>query len=249
MKIKKKYQIYWILLIQIAINNQINHNLYNSIETLYISRFKNFEPFKNCRFKETSLWMIPENRTVSDIYSISNIIYWAPFKSNLFNNDGIWFPIIRIRDLKEQEFKTFTVENHPKWYKLQKWDIVVWMDWEFRPYVRWNKEAWLNQRVCVFENLRQKWKAFLYYTLKPLLEFIERTECATTVIHIWKNDFDSFEIVLPDEHTLTEFDKLTNPLINKIINCMEENISLKLMRDTLLPKLMNWEINLDKVTI
>ena len=219
------------------------------IQKLYESRFIKFEPFKNCKVKDSSLGVIPESRNISDIYSISNIIYWAPFKSNLFNNEWKWFPIIRIRDLKEQQLKTFTEENYPKWYKLKKWDIVVWMDWEFRPYIRWNKEAWLNQRVCVFENLRQKWKAFLYYTLKPLLEFVEKTECATTVIHIWKNDFDAFKIILPDDDTLFKFDQLTDPLINKIVNNMEENISLENMRDSLLPKLMNWEINLDKVTI
>ena len=49
-----------------------------------------------------------------------------------------------------------------------------------------NEEAWLNQRVCVFDNIRKNGKAYLYCTLKPLLYSVEATEVATTVIHIGK---------------------------------------------------------------
>ena len=61
-------------------------------------------------------------------------------------------PIIRIRDLKEQSFVTYTTENHPKGHLIQPGDIVVGMDGEFRPYIWGNTEAWLNQRVCIFDN-------------------------------------------------------------------------------------------------
>ena len=59
--------------------------------------------------------------------------YGAPFKSKQFNTDGIGTPIIRIRDLKDQQFATYTTEAHPKGYLLQPGDIVVGMDGEFRP--------------------------------------------------------------------------------------------------------------------
>ena len=52
-----------------------------------------------------------------------------------------------------------------------------------------NEEAWLNQRVCVFDNIRKNGKAYLYCTLKPLLYSVEATEVATTVIHIGKKDY------------------------------------------------------------
>ena len=38
--------------------------------------------------------------------------------------------------------------------------------------------------VCVFENKRPNGKAFLYFTIKPLLFAIEQTQVATTVIHL-----------------------------------------------------------------
>lgn len=234
---------------KIKLNNKINNNLYDEMQVLYNEWFKEFNPFKNNPFKDTILGKIPERFTVEDIYSISNVIYGAPFKSNLFNEEKNGKPIIRIRDLKNQNMKTYTPENHPKGYLLQKGDITVGMDGEFRPYFWGNDEAWLNQRVCVFENKRKKGKAFLYYTLKPLLDFIEKTEVATTVIHIGKNDFDEFKIILPDEDTLDKFDEITNPMVWQIVQNMIQNHRLEKLRDTLLPKLMNGEIDLDNIEI
>ena len=162
-------------------NNQINNNLDEQMQALYKSWFVDFDPFNGVK---------PANWTNADIYSIANIIYGAPFASKLFNTDGIGKPIIRIRDLKEQEFITFTTEEHPKGHLIQPGDIVVGMDGEFRPYIWGNEEAWLNQRVCIFKNKRPKGKAFVLYTIKPLLNVIEQTQVATTVIHIGKNRSD-----------------------------------------------------------
>lgn len=234
---------------KIKLNNEINNNLYDEMQTLYNEWFRDFNEFKENPFKDTVLGKIPEKFNVDSIYSISNIIYGAPFKSKLFNEEKNGMPIIRIRDLKEQNMKTYTPEKHPKGYLLQKGDITVGMDGEFRPYFWGNGEAWLNQRVCVFDNKRKKGKAFLYYTLKPLLDFIEKTEVATTVIHIGKNDFDEFKIVLPDEETLNKFDEITDPMVWQIVQNMIQNHKLEQLRDTLLPKLMNGEIDLDNIEI
>lgn len=234
---------------KIELNNKINNNLYDEMQTLYNEWFKDFNQFKNVRFKDTVLGRIPEKFTINDIYSIAHVIYGAPFKSKLFNEEKNGKPIIRIRDLKEQNMKTYTPENHPRGYLLQKGDIIVGMDGEFRPYFWGNEEAWLNQRVCVFDNKRKKGKAFLYYTLKPLLDFIEKTEVATTVIHIGKSDFDEFKIVLPDDETLDKFDRITDPMVWQIVQNMIQNHKLEQLRETLLPKLMNDEIDLDSIEI
>ena len=210
------------------------------MESLYKSWFVHYDAFNGIK---------PEHWKKTDIYAISNIIYGAPFASKLFNTEGEGKPIIRIRDLKEQSFVTYTTEEHPKGYLLQPADIVVGMDGEFRPYIWGNSEAWLNQRVCVFDNLRKNGKAFLYYTIKPLLNVIEQTQVATTVIHIGKKDFDAFEIILPDNETLDKFDNITSPMIQKIVSNSFENKRLVATRDALLPKLMSGEIDLSSIDI
>ena len=219
---------------KIKLNNEINNNLLEQMQALYKAWFVDFEPFGGVR---------PSNWNDTNIYAIANIIYGAPFASNLFNTDGLGKPIIRIRDLKEQAFVTFTTEEHPKGHLIQPGDIVVGMDGEFRPYIWGNEPAWLNQRVCIFESNRPQGKAFVLYTIKPLLNKIEQTQVATTVIHIGKKDFDAFEIILPDEATLDSFDSITAPMIEQIVNNRLQNKRLAVLRDTLLPKLMSGELD------
>jgi len=225
---------------KIRCNAKINDNLLEQMQALYKSWFVDYRPFGG---------VMPTSWTQTGIYSLANIIYGAPFASKQFNTEGNGRPIIRIRDLKDQQFATYTTEVHPKGYLLHPGDIVVGMDGEFRPYIWGNDEAWLNQRVCVFENKRPNGKAFLYFTIKPLLFAIEQTQVATTVIHIGKKDFDAFEIMLPDTELLDAFDVITTPMVEQIVSNSIENKRLAIMRDALLPKLMSGEINVSNIQL
>ena len=225
---------------KIELNSTINNNLEQQMEALYKSWFIDFEPFNGAK---------PENWSKTDIYSIADIIYGAPFSSKLFNTDGVGKPIIRIRDLKNQEFVTYTTEEHPKGHLIQPGDIIVGMDGEFRPYIWGNESAWLNQRVCIFENKRPKGKAFVFFTIKPLLNVIEQTQVATTVIHIGKKDYDAFKITLPDKTSLDRFDEITAPMIDQIITNRLENKRLAALRDALLPKLMSGELDVSNIDL
>ena len=233
---------------KIQLNKEINHNLQQQFQALFDSWFKRFEPFSQPKY-ESELGLIPEGWSVKDIYSISSIIYGAPFSSKLFNDEHKGSPIVRIRDLKTQNTSTYTTEIHPKGYLIQNGDIIVGMDGEFRPYIWGSGEAWLNQRVCVFENKRPKGKVFLFCSIKPLLNLIEQTEVATTVIHIGKQDFDAFRIVMPPIEILNAFDDITAPMYNRIVNNIMENHRLSALRDSLLPRLMSGEINVSEVEL
>lgn len=225
---------------KIELNNKINNNLEQQAQALFKSWFVDFEPFDGT---------MPKDWKESDIYSISNIIYGAPFASKLFNTEKKGLPIIRIRDLKNQHSDTYTEEIHPKAYIIKAGDIVVGMDGEFRPYIWGNDEGLLNQRVCVFENKRSLGKMFLYLTIKPLLNRVEQTEVATTVIHIGKQDFDAFRFSMPSNSILDKFDAVTQPIYNKIVSNSLENTRLASLRDALLPKLMSGKIDVSKVDI
>ena len=85
----------------------LNNNLMQQIQSLFSDWFVTFTPFGG---NKPSSW----NKT--DIYAISKVIYGAPFASKAFNTERNGVPIIRIRDLKEQQFVTYTTETHPKGY-------------------------------------------------------------------------------------------------------------------------------------
>lgn len=218
---------------KIALNTAINENLEQQAQAIFKLWFVDFEPFGG---------VMPVGWKEADIYSIANIIYGSPFSSKLFNTEKNGKPIIRIRDLKDQHSDVYTSEKREDAYLIQPKDIVVGMDGEFRPYIWGGEQGWLNQRVCVFESKRPKGKGFLYFSIKPLLDVVEKTQVATTVIHIGKKDFDKFRIVLPTDEILSKFDELTDCLLDKIVANKLENIRLSSLRDTLLPKLMNGEI-------
>ena len=233
---------------KINTNNKINRNLLEQLDALYDNWFGKYKPF-NIGIGGDPGYALEDGWQIRDIYSIAEVIYGAPFTSKKFNTEGKGKPIVRIRDLKNQELCTYTPEEHPKEYLLQPGDIVVGMDGEFRPYIWGNEEAWLNQRVCVFNNVRKNGKAYVYCTIKPLLYSVETTEVATTVIHIGKKDYDEFRVVLPPEDILVEFEAVSKPIFDRIVEGQLENRRLTKLRNGLLPKLMSGELDVSYLNV
>ena len=67
--------------------------------------------------------------------------------------------------------------------------------------------------------------------------------------HINKNDVETHEIIIPNDKLLKKFDESTRSMFDKISITCFENKRLEQLRDTLLPKLMNGEIDLDNIEI
>lgn len=198
---------------KIELNNKINRNLEAQAQAIFKSWFIDFEPFKDGKFIDSELGKIPEGWKVESIYSISEVIYGAPFSSNLFNNKQLGTPIIRIRDLPNEASNTYTTESHPKGYLIKQGDIVVGMDGEFKAYLWGGDNAWLNQRICVFKSKLNVSTAFVMFSIVPLLNEVESSELATTVIHLGKNDIDRFKIILPKLNILKEFNRISIPIL------------------------------------
>ena len=55
------------------------------------------------------------------------------------------------------------------------------------------------------------------------------------------------ELLLPDNETLDRFNAIIAPMAAAIVSNQEENKRLAVLRDTLLPKLMNGEIDVDGI--
>jgi len=64
----------------------------------------------------------------------------------------------------------------------------------------------------------------------------------TTVLHLSKNAFPSFECAFPDEELISEFEKIVSPLFERTVQNVKESRALKKLRDTLLPKLISGEL-------
>lgn len=95
-------------------------------------------------------------------------------------------------------------------------------------------------------------KFFLFEVLNSQLfkNFALGYTSGTTVLHLNKKCFEDFEFLIPkDEVELGKITNLFEMNHKKISNNLIENRILEDLRDMLLPKLINGEINLDKIEI
>lgn len=195
-------------------------------------------------FEETELGKMPRGWQIYPVYSIATVTYGAPFDSKLFKATPPGIPLVRIRDLKDESPAVFTEEKHPKGYLIQPGDIVVGMDGEFRSYVWGGDEAWLNQRVCVFTPVGEACSTFVRLSIVPLLAAVESSETATTVIHLGKNDIDSFKITMPSSNVLKRFATICNPIYERFVKNKQQIQTLTNLRDTLLPRLISGQLRI-----
>lgn len=94
---------------------------------------------------------------------------------------------------------------------------------------------------------------FVYLNLKLMYDddiFFNWENGTTGIKNLALNDLlNNLKVKTPDEMMLKDFYLLFNNIMNKISNNSNENIKLEQLRDTLLPKLMNEEIDLDNIEI
>lgn len=109
----------------------------------------------------------------------------------------------------------------------------------------------LNQRVGVVRG--NDIFSSLYLNCVFLLEKMQNTlnskGYGSAQPNISTSDIENIEIPIPDEIELKKFYEIANPIYNKMILNSEQNQYLTKLRDALLPKLMNGEIDLDNIEI
>ena len=94
-----------------------------------------------------------------------------------------------------------------------------------------------------------KWFFYLW-TLKHLNKFKLIAEGKTTTMgHIQRKELDNSEVKIPSKIELERMNQIMAPLLEKYILNNVENRNLESLRDSLLPKLMNGEIDLDNIEV
>ena len=228
---------------KIELNNKINADLEEMAQAIFKNWFVDFEPFKDGKFVDSELGMIPEGWKVGSPYEYVKVVYGAPYKSAKFNDDGEGLPLIRIRDLKDCKPQFYTPEILPQTEYVNMGDIVAGMDAEFVPHIWKGKMGLLNQRVCkLIPQQTSISNLFVLYLMKPELEFVQSYKTGTTVSHLGKADIDKFVVVLPPLEVVEECSKILDSILQRIRNISAESRTLSLLRDTLLPRLMSGEL-------
>jgi len=229
---------------KIETNKRINEILEEMAHALFKSWFVEYESYED--FKDSELGEIPEDFEVKNLVDIADVIYGYSFSSDKFNEEGEGMPVIRIRNLPDNETDKYSPEEFKDKYRIEAGDVLAGMDGEFRPHIWKGPEAGLNQRVCKFEGKEPLYsEIYLWNVVRKPLYKLEKSKTGTTVVHLGKKDIDQIKIAVPDEDSLRRFNEILRPFYQEMINRKQENRKLEDMRDTLLPKLMSGEIRVN----
>ena len=225
---------------KIELNNKINQNLEQQAQAIFKSWFVDFEPFGG---------KMPEGWKEKPLYDYADFINGTSFKEDEYGTEGL--PIIKIAELKNgitEATQYFNGEKDPK-YNVENEDILF--SWSGNPDTSIDIFIWslgngiLNQHTFnVKSYTNNKW--FTYCLLKYFKpEFCHRASCKQTtgLGHVTANDLKQITFNSGEKEE-SNFEALITPIMNQIFNNKIENQKLLDIRDTLLPKLMNGEIEL-----
>ena len=88
--------------------------------------------------------------------------------------------------------------------------------------------------------------SIIYFLLRSEFyrEYVKEVASGTSILMLKKSDLDSFSFKLPPISTLVRLDELLSNILSKLNSNFEQEITIKKLRDNLLPKLMSGEIKL-----
>ena len=235
---------------KIELNNQINDNLYEITNKLYEQLFikERQETWKEYNFQELIDFYNGYSYSGKELVDNSNV-GMATIKN--FERKG---------GFKEDGFKAIEPIKAKDIHYAEKFDILVaCTDLTQNADIIGNAIMILNtgkyKDIVISMDLVKiipKRNKYLIYSILNSAEFKNFAlgyKTGTTVLHLNKDCLKDFNIKLPDSNVIEKFEKIVEINYKKISSNLEENNTLINLRDTLLPKLMNGEIDLDKIEI
>ena len=232
-------------------NRKICANLEAQAQALFKHWFIDFAPFKDGKFVESELGMIPEGWRVGKLSCLGDIIGGATPSKSVESNycqDGIHW--LTPKDLSKNCLKftsrgetDITLEGYASCSaKIMPRGSVLFSSRAPIGYLTIAKnEICTNQG---FKSIvpRYAGTAYIYYLLKYNTKRIEKLASGTTFKEVSGSLMKSLPIIIPTKSYLIRFENSVKELFDEQ-ELLESQIShLSTLRDTLLPKLMSGEI-------
>ena len=239
---KKIGDLYYKISYKIELNNQINDNL-----------FKFAISYINNKVEESE---VPINK-------FAKIQGGYAFKSKDLLDDKTNNRIIKIKNLRSEinadvvnsQYVEDEVANSiDSKFRLNKGDVTIAMtgaELGKTGFIYGFDNYYLNQRVGVIRGKNKERELYLkiLFLSNEFQTLLNSKGYGSAQPNISTNDIESILINDMAEENLKDIYERLNPIYYRIISNCEENLNLEQLRDTLLPKLMNGEIDLDKIEI
>ena len=230
---------------KLIVNEQLNDNLEQQAQAIYHERFETVSPNDL-----PSDWRIV---TLGEVATISNKSF------NPLKEPEILLEHYSIPAFDEARFPVFELSTSIKSNKFII-DALCFMISKLNPTTKrvWKPYCLTGNAVCSTEFIVYKAKDksitnFLYSVIdsSSFSDFMcsHVTGSTGSRQRTTPSDTLSYELILPSEDELEEFQSLVSPMYAQIrINAIE-NDKLKRLRDSLLPKLMSGEIDISAVQL
>ena len=236
---------------KIELNNKINADLEEMAQAIFKNWFVDLEPFKDGKFVDSELGMIPEGWKVGNIGDIVEFQNGFAFSSNDFSEYGE-YKIITIKSVQDgcllsegsskiSEYPT----KMPAYCKLQSGDILLSLTGNVgRCCLVTEPHLLLNQRVAKIKAKESFDNSFSYalFRLKETKELLISISRGTAQANLSPVEASKLPMVIPSEDVRKKFSMFSDSIMDKIISIHIENSRLSLLRDTLLPRLMSGEL-------
>ena len=242
---------------KIELNRRINDNLEQQAQALFKAWFVDFEPFKDGRFVDSELGRIPEGWKIGLLNELIELQSGFAFKSDTFVEGGE-YRLITIKavqdgylDISGASYINEVPIKMPHYCFLQIGDMLLSLTGNVgRVCIVSYNNLLLNQRVAKIKPIKELDRMFAY-TLFRRNEFKNRLiylAKGTAQLNLSPIETIKQKVIIPPRHILNRYGTIANIMYDSMIEKMQESIALTKLRDTLLPRLMSGELNVNTIT-
>ena len=226
---------------KIELNNKININLEQQAQALFKNWFVDFEPFGG---------KMPEGWKVGVISDFGNVICGKTPSTKIKDYYGDEIPFITIPDMHNSVYACYTERylsvkgaQSQESKNLPPNSICVSCIATPGLVVLTDRISQTNQQINSIVPNENVSPYYIYLTLKNLSETIKMLgSSGSTTSNLNKEQFSKIQITIPNNEVMKKFESFVQPMFEKIRSLQKEDYKLVTIRDTLLPKLMNEEI-------
>ncbi len=227
---------------KIELNNKINTNLEQQAQALFKNWFVDFEPFGG---------KMPEGWEEGIISDLGKVICGKTPSTKIKEYYGLDIPFITIPDMHNSVYACYTERylstqgaKSQEGKNLPPNSICVSCIATPGLVVLTDRISQTNQQINSIIPNNNVSPYYVYLTIQNLSETITMLgSSGSTTSNLNKEQFSKIKIIIPNDKTMKEFDSCVQPMFEKIRTLLKENYELVTIRDTLLPKLMNGEID------
>lgn len=246
---------------KIELNNKINADLEEMAQAIFKNWFVDFEPFKNGKFVDSELGMIPEGWKVSQIADIPHILENGKRPKGGAVEKGI--PSVGAEHVKgmcaydysKTKYINCEFAAKLKTGKINGYELMIYKDGGKPGYFIPNfsifgegypfENCYLNEHVFKLDfDGNKEFNIFCYFFFKTeqIMSYFNAQGAKAAIPGINKKDVENIYIFSPDNESVIKFGEFAYPLFKQMLKNAIENRTLSLLRDTLLPRLMSGEL-------